>query len=200
MTRVLVALAAVSLCGCLHSGKPSGPPADQTSVARPAADSPAEAQGLAGFGQQLKAYAELHKRLEATLPPLPKETNPQVLDKHQRALAQLIEQNRKGAKRGDLFTPPGERALKRILAEVFSGPDGGKFKSTIMDENPSTVKLAVNSRYPDEVPLSTMPPQVLARLPKLPDDLEYRFIGPRLILLDVHAHTVADYIENVLPQ
>ena len=45
------------------------------------------------------------------------------------------------------------------------------------------MKLAVNSRYPDEVPLSTMPPQVLAMLPKLPDDLEYRFIGTRLILL-----------------
>jgi hypothetical protein len=44
-----------------------------------------------------------------------------------------------------------------------------------------------------------MPPQVLAMLPKLPDDLEYRFIGNRLILLDVHAHTIADYIENALP-
>ena len=68
-----------------------------------------------------------------------------------------------------------------------------------MDENPVSVKLAVNGRYPDEVPLSTVPPQVLAVLPKLPEELEYRFIGPRLILLDVHAHTVSDYIETVLP-
>jgi len=104
------------------------------------------------------------------------------------------------ARRGDLFTPAGELAIRRILAEAFSGPDGGKFKSTIMDENPSTVKLTVNGRYPDDVPLSTMPPQVLARLPKLPEELEYRFIGARLILLDVHAHTAADYIENILPK
>ena len=34
-----------------------------------------------------------------------------------------------------------------------------------------------------------MPPQVLAALPKLPEDIEYRFIGDRLILLDVHAHS-----------
>ena len=201
MRRVLVPLAALAFCaGCVHSGKPSGPPSNQPSVPRPPADSAGEAQGLAGFAEQLKAYAELHKRLETTLPPLPKETNPQVLDKDQRALAQLIEQNRKGAKRGDLFTPAGERAIRQMFGEIFSGPDGGKFKSTIMDENPSTVKLAVNGRYPDEVPLSTMPPQVLARLPKLPEELEYRFIGPRLILLDVHSHTVADYIENILPQ
>jgi hypothetical protein len=200
MPRGSVSLAALALSGCLHTGKPSGPPSDQPSVARPPAESPAEAQALAGFLEQLKGYAELHDRLEKTLPPLPKETNPQVIDTHQRALAQLIEQNRKAARRGDLFTPAGEAAIRRILAEIFSSPDGAKFKSTIMDENPSTVKLAVNGRYPDEVPVSTMPPQVLARLPKLPEELEYRFIGSRLILLDVHSHTVADYIENILPR
>jgi hypothetical protein len=40
---------------------------------------------------------------------------------------------------------------------------------------------------------------VLAALPKLPKDLEYRFIGDRLILLDVHAHTIADYMDKALP-
>jgi hypothetical protein len=61
------------------------------------------------------------------------------------------------------------------------------------------VKLAVNGRYPDEVPMSTMPPQVLAVLPKLPVEIEYRFVGDRLILLDVHAHIVMDYIDRALP-
>ena len=43
-----------------------------------------------------------------------------------------------------------------------------------MDENTTTLKLAVNTRYPDDLPVSTMPPQVLAMLPKLPEELEYR--------------------------
>jgi hypothetical protein len=69
-----------------------------------------------------------------------------------------------------------------------------------MDENPGRIQLQVGGRYPDEVPLSTMPPQVLAALPKVPEELEYRFIGRRLILLDVHAHLVVDYIDDALPR
>jgi len=44
--------------------------------------------------------------------------------------------------------------------------------------------------------MSTMPPDVLAALPKLPENLEYRFVGNRLILLDVEAHLVVDFVEN----
>jgi len=72
-----------------------------------------------------------------------------------------------------------------------------------MDENPVTpaaLKLTVNSRYPDSVPLTTVPPQVLQTMPKLSEDLEYRFVGDWLILLDVHAHVIADFIEDVLPK
>jgi hypothetical protein len=69
-----------------------------------------------------------------------------------------------------------------------------------MDENPGPIRLRVNGRYPDTVPLTTMPPKVLAALPKLPSSLEYRFIGERLILLDVPAHLVVDFIEDALPR
>jgi hypothetical protein len=61
------------------------------------------------------------------------------------------------------------------------------------------VKLVVNGRYPDEVPVSTVPPEILQTLPKLTEDLEYRFIGRHLILLDSHAHVIADFIENAVP-
>jgi len=60
--------------------------------------------------------------------------------------------------------------------------------------------VSANGRYPDTVPLATMPPQVLAALPTLPDELEFRFIADRLILLDVPAHLVVDYIEDALPR
>ena len=49
------------------------------------------------------------------------------------------------------------------------------------------------------MPLSTVPPQVLEGLPKLPEELEYRFVGERLILLDPHAHIIVDYMERVFP-
>ena len=35
---------------------------------------------------------------------------------------------------------------------------------------------------------------------KLEEDLEYRFIGRHLILLDSHSHVVADFIPDAIPQ
>lgn len=69
-----------------------------------------------------------------------------------------------------------------------------------MDENPAGIVLKVNGRYPDTVPISTVPPQVLQTLPKLREGMEYRFIGDALILLDTHAHVVADFIDDALPE
>jgi hypothetical protein len=187
MHATLAALV-LSAAACVHAqGTP--PPA-----------STSDAKTIAAFNQRTKDYAALHNKLEATLPSVPKDTTPELLDKHQRALEQLVVSNRKAARRGDIFTPDADRLLRRLLGQVFSGPEGVRLKDTIMDENPSELKLAVNGRYPDEVPVSTMPPQVLAILPRLPVELEYRFIGNRLILLDIHAHTVVDFIDDVLPK
>lgn len=158
-----------------------------------------EEAAYAEFRKRVKAYAEMHSRLQSKAPRRPNESSPEVIDKHQRALAALIQQERASAKPGDIFTPEAATAMKAVLRRVFGGPDGKQLKSSIMDENPGPVKISVNGRYPDEVPLSTVPPQVLASLPKLPAELEYRFVGDTLVLLDVQAHLVIDYIVDALP-
>lgn len=198
LTAVLAA-SLLSVSGCAHGDRTPDPGAvpPATNTARPLAE--ADAQALAEFNQRVTAYAELHRKLEATLPRLPKETNPTVIDKHQRALAALMVEARKDAKQGDIITPATQRVFRQLLDRVFSGSSGRDLKATIMDVNPGNIGLKVNGRYPDKIPLSTMPPPVLAALPKLPIDIEYRFIGDRLILLDVHAHTIADYMDNVFP-
>jgi hypothetical protein len=155
------------------------------------------------MNDRLKEYVDLHLKLERMLPKLPKEATPQQIDGNQRAFEKLMRENRANAKPGDLFTPEAQPVIKRLLATVFGGPDGKQLKASIMDENPVDpvqLKLTVNGRYPDTVPLTSVPPQVLQTLPKLSEDLEYRFIGDWLILLDAHAHTIADYIDNALPK
>jgi hypothetical protein len=104
------------------------------------------------------------------------------------------------AKPGEIFTKEIRAYFRRQLEGVFAGPEGRKLKAAIMDENPGPIRLLVNGRYPDGVPLTTMPPQVLAALPKLPPELEYRFIGDRLVLLDEPAHLVVDFIQDALPR
>jgi hypothetical protein len=89
--------------------------------------------------------------------------------------------------------------VKRVLGAILSGPDGKIIRASIMDENPGVPSLTINERYPPSIPLSTMTPHILAALPKLPEDLEYRFIGVRLILLDTQADIILDFAEGILP-
>ena len=202
MKLLLSAVSAASILavsGCAHADKAPDPGAVQpaTNVARPLSGD--DAQALAEFTQRVTAYQALHQKLEATLPPLPTETTPATVHKHQQAMASLMVAARKDAKRGDIITPAAQLVFRQLLARVFQGEEGRMLKANILDENPGNIGLKVNARYPDEVPLSTVPPQVLSALPKLPEHLEYRFIGDRLILLDVHAHTIADYMDKVFP-
>ena len=158
-----------------------------------------DAKTLADFMERVKEYVALHQKLERTLPPLPKEADPKIVDKHQRNLAPRIVAARVGAKQGDIFLPPMQEFIRRHTHRIFAAPEGKTIAAAILDENPVGLKVSVNSRYPDEVPVSTMPPEFLAALPKLPEEIEYRFVGDRLVLLDVHAHLIVDFVEKVLP-
>jgi hypothetical protein len=167
--------------------------------ATPAAGRPVNpnAATLQDFTKRVGEYVALHKKLESQLPDLARQTTPEAIDTHERALAALIQSQRKAAKPGDLFTPAMQRLVRNMLRPIFSGKDGQQIKSEILDnEYKGAVKLAVNGRYPDDIPISTVPPQVLAQLPKLPEELEYRFIRTSLILFDPHAHLIADFVES----
>ncbi len=206
----LVAAVVLALGACISCDKLPTPPATTASPASaPATErvvgplTPADAQALATMNDRLKQYLDLRNKIARSQPKLPKEATPQQIDKNQRALEKLVREARATAKPGDIFTPEARPVIQRLLASVFGGPDGKQLKASIMDENrakPSAVKLAVNGRYPDTVPLATVPPQVLQTLPKLTEDLEYRFIGDSLILLDVRAHVIADFIEDIVPK
>jgi hypothetical protein len=152
---------------------------------------------------RLKEYVDLHQKIERSLPNLPKDATPEQIDKNQRAFETLMRKTRATAKPGDIFTPEARPVITRLLASIFGGPDGRLLKAAVAGEtpvDPVALRLTVNGRYPDTVPLSTVPPQVLQTLPKLSEDLEYRFVGDWLILLDTHAHVIADFIDNALPK
>lgn len=195
----------VGVAGCSERVPPSPPATNATPETAPPTErvvgplSGADAAALATMSDGLEKYVALHNRIEATLPKVAGDATPKDHDTVQRQFERQLREARAGAKQGDLFTPQAQPVIKRLIAAVFEGPAGQKLKASIMDENPIGVKVAVNARYPDEVPISTMPPPVLQTLPKLTEGLEYRFVSDDLIILDVHAHVIADFIDNVLP-
>ncbi len=191
---VLASSLALSLAAtgrCEAAPKPTPDPRPAVTAA------PAE---TAAFEAQVQEYLALHRKLEAQLPKLPKETTPEAIDKNQRALAALVQAGRPNARQGEFFTPEMQAYLRQVFDRVFVGTDGKNLLGSIMDENPGVpAQLVVNERYPDAVPLSTMPPEILNVLPKLEEDMEYRFVGRRLVLLDAHAHLILDFTDELLP-
>ena len=156
-----------------------------------------DAQTQSDFQSRVKSYIALRQKLEATVKPLSAKATAEEIDTHQRALAQLVIAARKGAKQGDVF---GDMTVlvRRLLGPIFKGPDGAAIRNAILEE-PRPLVPTVNARYPDDVPLSTMPPDVLKALPKLDESLEFRFVGRHLILLDVPAHLIVDVVDNAMP-
>ena len=168
-------------------------------AAAPAAAAGTSSQAIEAFETRVKDYLALRDKAVRALPHLTKQSTPDEVVRHQRALAGRIKEARAGAKAGEFFTPEIQALVKRTMTEVLSGHDGKSVRDSILDENPDLDTLALHQQYPTSVPLSTMPPQVLAALPKLEEELEYRFVGERLILLDPNAHLVIDFTDDVLP-
>ncbi|RPH63427.1 MAG: hypothetical protein EHM89_04030 [Acidobacteria bacterium] len=159
----------------------------------------AETQAAKEFEARVADYMALQQKLEATIPTLPDKATPEQIDQHQQALVALITTARKDAKRGEFFTPGMEALVRRALGVLVGGPDGTSLKATIMDENPGTLDVGVNDRYPDVAPVSSMPVQLLETLPRLPAELEYRFLGRHLVLVCTAARIVLDLTPDVLP-
>jgi len=207
--RAIVLSAAMALSLTAGAGTAaSQTPAATRAKSQPAKPLPAEpnpsepvnanARALADVRSRIAEYVVLHKKLEDTIFRLSKDATPEEIDKHHRALAHLLQQARRGAKPGDIFAPAATAVIRQLMDRVFGGPDGASLRASIMDENPGSMKITINAAYPDSVPLATMPPQVLEGLPRLPEELEYRFLGDRLILMDVHAQIIVDLIDNAL--
>jgi hypothetical protein len=157
-----------------------------------------DAELIAQFEKSVAEYAALHKKIDATLEEVPPGSAPEQILIHQRSLEVLIRAARRRARAGDIFTRDIRAYFRRQIARAVDGPNGREIRDTIMEENPRTIRLNVGSRYPDSLPFSTMPPPILLLLPRLPGGLEYRFVGDRLVLLDIHAGTVVDYIDDAI--
>jgi hypothetical protein len=161
------------------------------------------------FRAKVKTYTELVDRLDKDLGRLPDRAAPEQIVAHKRALAAAVKQARAGAKQGDIFVSSEQPIFISILKTETKGKEGAPARKSIAEDNPKSreqmiehktppVTLAVNATYPDGAPRSTTPPTVLLRLPKLPENIEFRFVGKALVLYDPRANLIVDFLPNAL--
>jgi hypothetical protein len=140
---------------------------------------------------------KLREQAESKVPPLEGTSDPAKLTARQEALANRIRATRASARQGDIL---GGAVADCVAATTRRHLKAYTAKRTAKEGNPveegQGIKLAVNAPYKSDAPLSTMPPDLLADLPKLPEGLEYRFVGKALILYDTVACLIIDYVPN----
>jgi hypothetical protein len=121
--------------------------------------------------------------------------DPKEISSREIALGDAIRTLRADARPGDIMTPDIAEEFRRLIKKDYRTRSREEQK-IFLDEIP-TFRPTVNQRYPSEWPLATFPATLLDVMPKLPDRLEYRLLRDALILRDVKANIVVDFILDV---
>jgi hypothetical protein len=152
---------------------------------------------IKGFLDRANAYVELQKKEDNGLPKLAPRDDTSKMEVHQRALAARMRLARPTAKSGDIVGDAGPLLREIILKDAQSRPP--RDKQAVMEEVPRKDPLNVNAEYPEKAALATVPPLLLDQMPRLPEGLEYRFMGRDLVLRDTKANLIADIVNEAVP-
>jgi hypothetical protein len=160
----------------------------------------AESQpGFSDFEKRVGEYVKLHKKLRGEFSRLkPTHSQGEILQ-HQRELARTIREARAQAAQGEIFSPEIAAEFRRLIAKTMQGQEGIRIHKSLRRSEPVRIPLHVNDTYPEKLPLQTTPPTLLLDLPKLPEELDYRVVGNNLVLRDVEANLIVDYIPQAIP-
>lgn len=156
---------------------------------------------LAEFDQRIKAYTDLRATAQKGAAKMAETAKAEQITAAREALAAKIVAARAAAKPGDIFTPAVQAHIRAILLPELKGVKGQNARGSIMDEGPGpgAFTIKVNSTYPKEFPLGSVPPSILTALPQLPEGLEYRFVYRHLLIRDSQANLILDFMPAALP-
>jgi hypothetical protein len=156
------------------------------------------ATGFSKFLDRVHDYVETHRRVAAGIEQ-PLCADPEELFRQSETLAAAIRAARPLAREGDIFTMMVEEAFRARLAALIrrTGID--------VEANILASERAGEPRY--VVVYGTLPwhtadtawEPLFRELPTLPAELEYRFIGRHLVLVDIAANHVVDVLRDALP-
>jgi hypothetical protein len=154
---------------------------------------------LQGFEQRVAEYAALHRRLEGPVPTNKVSNDLDEIRAAMDALAEKIQRERREARRGDVFTAEAALVIRALIRDACQG-DFKRLLEVVEEEHePGLAEPVVNGRWPRGVAHAMVPPSVLRLLPSLPEELEYAFLGPHLLLWDMHADLIVDVLPNAIP-
>jgi hypothetical protein len=148
------------------------------------------------FQTRVEKYLNLHK-----ITGIAKKTtdSPDKLAEQKQQAAEKIRESRPAAKQGDIFTPEIGAYFKKQIAATLQGPEGPKVRASLRRAEPlPNIRLEVNQRYPQKLPLQSTPLTLLLNLPRLPGELQYRIVGSTLVLYDTLSNLIVDLLPDAV--
>lgn len=192
--RVFCLVAVVLVSNVAFAQKTESP-----ALAAPPVRSAADKAAIEVFENQVKDYVKLRNKLRENAPKLSKDSTPEQIQAYQKTLEESLRNARKAARRGDLFVPGVADYIRRTLKTEFQGRDRKEIRDTAFETELQGVVLRVNYPYGANAELSEMPATLLAKLPALPNEVRYRFVGSNLILVDRESNVILDFMPRALP-
>ncbi|HEX8457318.1 MAG TPA: hypothetical protein VF656_08475 [Pyrinomonadaceae bacterium] len=161
--------------------------------------SPKEREMVIAFRERAKDYSKLRESIEMKMPKLAKESTPEQIQAHKTEFEERVRAARAGAKRGELFTPDIANFIRATIKAEYKGAERKELRQTVLGADTKSVPMRVNYPYPETDEFVEMSPTLLLKLPQLPKQLRYRFVGRNLLLVDRENNLIVDYMTGALP-
>jgi hypothetical protein len=154
---------------------------------------------IAAFQKQVAEYIALRNKVRENAPKLSKDSTPEQIHAYRTALEVSLRNARPNATRGEFFLPATADYIRRTLKTEFQGKDRKELREQIFETETQGVVLRVNYPYAQSAELSEMPATLLTKLPPLPKELRYRFVGRNMLLVDRESDLIIDFMPDALP-
>lgn len=199
MKKRYIVIALCVLVLILIAGVAVAQKTQNAALAEPVVVSPADKAAIDVFEKQVKSYIELRNKVRENAPKLSKDSTPEQIHAYRTTLENSLRSARPNAKRGEFFQPATADFIRRTLKTEFQGKDRQELRKNIFETETQGVVLRVNYPYAQTAELSEMPATLLTKLPQLPKELRYRFVGRNMLLVDRESDVIIDFMPDALP-
>ncbi|MGH9906352.1 MAG: hypothetical protein ACRD8U_12315 [Pyrinomonadaceae bacterium] len=158
-----------------------------------------EKQLIDDLNRHVKDYLKQRQRVKAKLPSISKDATPEQIDAYQKSFVEGLRAMRAGTKAGYIFNKETAVYLRTIIKTELPPREKAEIREVVLEADTKGVPLRINYPYPDTKELTQMPPTLLLKLPQLPKEVKYRYVGRHLTLIDSDNGLIVDYMLNALP-
>ena len=155
---------------------------------------------LKEFERRVSDYVKLHKTARSEVHPVKATNSPGEIKEYEHRLATRIRVSWPPDRHGTIFDAEISVEFRRLIAATMKSPKGNRIRESLLRAAPAGLPVVrVGDTYPDNLPLQSMPPSLLLNLPKLPPEVEYRLVGNDLVLRDIEANLIVDFVTKAIP-